>query len=191
MAGSEPIFQIRNKDSRFTDASTRSVLNGIPQIIVPTTVELGGATSETTTANRQRTQSLNRIVEFEGDTYWFHRNVIRTHVPGSGWTNSPTTLGSRGLITSMNDTEFEGAVVGLYPFLTEAGEQKLAAVYSDSAFNARMGIAVKNSKYTSDGLWSAETTMTIVGGLTSSGPANGGFGYPILDGNKLYLQWQG
>lgn len=192
MPGSEPILQARNRDSRFAEGKPFSVLNGVTQDISPTTIVEPTVPPENGASNRERTCAVNRIVEFEGDLYWFHRNVIRTHAPESGWMIQPTTRGSRGLVTGMNDTQYEEKVLGLFPFLTTDGQQKLAAVYVDSSFNSRLGIHVKNSKLTGDGLWSSETTLSVGNTIVANtADGDGVFGYPILDGNKLYIQFQG
>jgi hypothetical protein len=193
MAGSEPIFQSRNRDSRFSADDIRpfSVLNGIEQNILPKTVEI--ATSvETSASNNRRTLGLNRMIEFEGDLYWWQRNGIRVHVPGSGWTLGPTTNGSRGSVGMGGDVQYEEKILGMYNFVTEAGEQKLAAVWVDSSFNSRLGIRVKESKYTGDGTWSSEVALSPgTATITNAADGDGVYGYPVQDGKKLYIQFQG
>lgn len=191
MAGSEPIFRVRNKDTRFTNGEPFSVLNLIPQSFENPTTEVA-PTSEPGGTFNERAVGINRVVEFEGDIYWFHRNSIRVYVPGSGWTRSATTkAGVGGVLTSMNETSYNQSVIGLYPFQTQNGEQKLAAVYVDAASAGRLAMHVKNSRFTNDGSWSAEISFTPGGVIDGSWLSDGGNGYPALNGTKLYVQFRG
>ena len=161
MAGSEPILQVRHRDGRFGEDDQRpfSVLNGIAEPIPGQSID-GPAVGVADSTSRRRA-SLNRAVEFEGETYWWHRNSIRVSVPGSGWTRGEAPAGGRGVQTLSFDTDYAWANIGLFPIVNRDGHQELVAAYSDRDDLGWIGLMRKQSKITGDGTWGAEQIVDL------------------------------
>lgn len=196
MAGSQPIYQSRNRDSRFNDALQRPlyVVDGVIQNVDNHSID-GPALGNDEPRQNNRIQPFNRIVDFEGDKYWWHNQYVRVNVPGSGWTLGATNTGGpspgRGVQIFPVGTDYQVINLGLFPITDETtGQQKLVALFVDDDFNRRLGARVKNSKFTSDGQWSSEILMTLDTNAINSTTAQAGWGYYGRIGNKVYLQFR-
>ena len=197
MAGSEPIYQTRDGDSRYSDAEQRPFynLNGILQPVDENNIE-GPILGVDEPPTDGRFASLNRAVDFEGDKYWWHNNYVRVNIPGSGWTVGDPGTGGQAKTVGVNipalGIDYQNIILGLFPMISKSdGQQRLVALYIDDDFTRRLGARIKESKFTSTGGWSAEITMQLSTSALNGSTANvGGWGYYGRIGNKVYLQFR-
>jgi len=192
MAGSEPILQARHRDTRFGQDDQRpfSVLNGIAEPIPGQSIDGPAVGAADGISNIRRKGSLNRVIEFEGETYWWHRNYVRVSVPGSGWTAGEAPAGGRGIQTLSVNTDYSWVDIGLFAIVNSNGHQELIACYCDDDTNGRIGIRRKQSKFTGDGTWGAEQLVDLdINVLNNQASTRSAYNWYARLGNNLYMQW--
>ena len=152
MSDIESILQVRHRDARLASSQQKPLIvtNGIIEELESASSIDGPAITIESDVNQDRVASVNRCVEFEGDHYWLQDDYVYVRVPGSGWTvgvaPGRTAQGpAQGttIVSTASDKFVQN--LGLFPFVSNGGEQKLAVLYVDSETPARLGIQVKES----------------------------------------------
>lgn len=125
--------------------------------------------------DRDDVASINRVIEFEGDIYWWHDKKIYKRVPESGW-----ALEKDVAITTSDTCK---AVWGLHPIVTSDGHQNLVALYYDN-LSSDISMIKKKSRFSQNGTWGSEVTFTI--NAPAAGDDAGVQGWPVVHNNVYY-----